>query len=604
MDRLTGRRHLFLAIAVLVLLTGAAFAPVAGNGFVLFDDSIYLTGNSVVKRGLTAQGLVLAFTRSHAANWHPLTWVSHMVDVELFGLDPRGHHLMSVTLHAAAAVLLLLALRLMTGSLAVAFAAAALFAVHPLRVESVAWAAERKDVLCALFWMATLLAWLRHLRRPSAGGNALAVFLFAAALMAKPMAVTLPVVLLLLDRWPLGRMRGSGSSTGGIPDGRRPFSFLVIEKAPLLALSAVSALITLRAQAADSAIVTLESVPAAARAANAVVSVVTYLGATVFPRDLAVFYPGTARGLLEVPVLAAAAAVLAATFGAVHLRNRRPWLLTGWLWLLVVLLPVLGLIQVGEQARADRYTYLATVGVGLAICWELAALAARRPRLLPAVRAGAVAAIGLLVFMTVRQVLVWRGPESLFRHALAVTVGNWKAAFGLGHALDLAGRPDEAERLYREAIRLRPGFAKAHFNLAQRLMETGREGEALVELRAAVAANPAGSVMRMTLALLLERAGRDEEAIGHLRENIRRSPRTPEAYNNLAALLAARGEILEAEQLLLRALEIDPAYRDARANFEALTGRPAPGRGEPDPAVRGLNVPTTHGGLFGAPAGR
>jgi hypothetical protein len=356
-----------VAAVGIILLTLAAFWPVMRNGFVGFDDQAYITGNEVVRQGITREGLVLALTRSYKANWHPLTWISHMIDVELFGLDPRGHHLVNLALHTTAALLLLRAVEVMTGMTGFAFVVAALFAAHPLRVESVAWAAERKDVLCGLFWMATLLAWARYARRPTPLRYGATVSLLVLALAAKPMAVTLPLILLLLDFWPLGRMFGT-CPMPGLAARRRSLGFLALEKTPLAALSALAGLLTLKAQGVVETIFPRDVVPVSARVANSLESYVAYLRMAVLPRDLAVIYPYATTRLSDPAVVAAAAFLLAGTTVTFALRRRNPWLLVGWAWYLIALVPVIGLVQVGDQSRADRYTYLPLIGIALLAC--------------------------------------------------------------------------------------------------------------------------------------------------------------------------------------------------------------------------------------------
>jgi protein O-mannosyl-transferase len=584
-----------LAVALLTLL---AYWPVQRNGFVLFDDGEYLTRNTIVKQGLTARGLRLALTSSYTANWHPLTWVSHMIDVELFGLAPRGHHLVGLALHLATAVLLLLTLRAMTGRAGPSFLVAALFAVHPLHVESVAWAAERKDVLSAFFWVLTLALYLRHARRPCAGRYLPVLLCFALGLMAKQMLVTLPLVLLLLDWWPLGRSRNHAAA--GSP-GTRPFSrALLLEKVPLLALATLAGLITVKAQSASGALHSLELFPPAARAANAVLSAVRYLGKTFWPVDLAVFYPFAIRTPADPPIVAAAVLLSVATAAALLLRRRHPWLLTGWLWYLVSLTPVIGLLQVGEQAMADRYTYLPLIGIFIAVAWALPGLVHPRGTARSALAIGSVVVL-LLAGLTRRQVAIWRDDETLFSHAIRATGENWKASYSLGLALDAAGDRAGAMQRFREAIRLRPDFPRARFSYALTLDEDGRPAEALEELRRAVRARPEDPVYRITLASLLAREGQEEEAIAQLRELIRLRPEVPEGYNNLAAILARRGRVDEAAALLRRALEIDPSYADARANLEALTGDRPGGEGSQGHLP---GVPTTHRGLFGGSGDR
>lgn len=593
-DRFRNRklRPLFAAAVAVIILTGLAFSPVVRNGFVLIDDDKYLGENEVVMRGLTLEGIHLVFTSSYAANWHPLTWISHMVDVELFGLDPRGHHLTSLAIHAAAAALLLLTLWALTARAGPAFAVAALFATHPLRVESVVWAAERKDVLSGLLFFASLLAWVRYTRRPHPGRYVLATLLFALALMAKPMVITLPLVLLFLDWWPLGRLRAVGPA-GSTPSALRRFAvFPFLEKLPFVALSLASAYLTLRAQAAGGAIVKLEDISFSARVANALLSYVNYLGMSAFPFGLANDYPHLKPDILDLRVVAAGIALLAASAGTWLLRRRQPWLITGWGWFLIMLVPVIGLVQVGDQARADRYTYLPLIGIVLALCWSLAALSSSRPARVHALRALTAAALAICIILTMRQVTFWRDSETLFNHTLRIARNSWKAANNLGVVRESDGRQDEAMHLYREAARMKPTAAIPRHNIAKLLMLQGKTDEALEAFRAAVRAEP-DPLSRMHLALLLEQQGLDEEATSQLRELIRETPQMAAAYNNLAALLVRGGELTEARRLLRTALQIDPAYADARANLQLLDGEStsssAPGGAPPDISTTGLS---------------
>lgn len=587
------RRPLCAAVAALIILTGLAFSPVVRNGFVLLDDDKYLGENEVVTRGLTIQGLQLAFTSSYAANWHPLTWISHMIDVELFGLDPRGHHLVGLAIHTAAAIVLFLALLAMTGRAGPAFAVAALFAVHPLRVESVAWAAERKDVLSGLLFFSTLLAWVRYARRPGLGRYTIVALLFALALMAKPMVVTLPLVLLLLDWWPLGRLRLTSCTAGSALAARRFTVTPLLEKLPFLALSLASAYLTIRAQAVGGAIVKLEDIPFPFRAANALVSYVNYLGMAAWPFNLASDYPHLKLALPDPRVAAAGIALVAAGGSAWLLRRRQPWLTAGWGWFLITLVPVIGFVQVGDQARADRYTYLPLIGIVLALCWSLATLAASRPILVPALRALTAIALAICIALTTRQVTYWRDSETLFNHTLRVSRDSWKSANNLGVVRENDGRQDEAMRLYRDAARMKPTAAIPRYNIAKLLERQGNVDEALDELRAALEIEP-DPLSRMHLALLLERQGLDGEAIDQLRVLINESPQLAEAYNNLAALLVRRGDLAEARELLLTAIRIEPDYADARANLRLLDGESpsASASGDARPNVRATGLPT------------
>jgi protein O-mannosyl-transferase len=444
----TAGRRLSLALgAALALLTLAAWLPALGNGFVNLDDPYYVTAQPHVLPGITRAGLAWAATAKVASNWHPLTMLSHMLDCQLFGLDPAGHHATSLLLHLANVLLLFEVLRRMTGAAGRSAAVAALFAVHPTHVESVAWVAERKDVLSALFWILAMGAWARYARRPSSGRYLLVALLMILGLMAKPMVVTLPFALLLLDVWPLGRLHLG-------------WKRLAIEKLPLLALSAASSLITLRYQ--QTSLAPLDVVPWSLRAANALVSYVAYLGKLFLPRDLAVFYPIP----LAIPGWRAAGAALllvALTALAVWRARREPWLLTGWLWFLGTLVPVIGLVQVGRQAMADRYTYIPSIGLFLAVVWSVAELARARRAVLAT---AAVVVILALAAITRVQVGYWSDSATLFRHALAATGdGNYLAHIGLGKALMGEKDWDGAAEQFRAVLARYPYMREARAGL-------------------------------------------------------------------------------------------------------------------------------------------
>ncbi|MFL6233870.1 MAG: glycosyltransferase family 39 protein [Thermoanaerobaculia bacterium] len=406
--------------------------------------------------GITRAGLAWAMTAKVASNWHPLTMLSHMLDSQLFGLDPAGHHATSLLLHLGNVLLLFEVLRRMTGAAGRSAAVAALFAVHPAHVESVAWVAERKDVLSALFWILAMGAWARYARQPSIGRYLLVALLMTLGLTAKPMVVTLPFALLLLDVWPLDRL-----ALGW----RR----LLIEKLPLLALSAASSLITLQYQ--KTSLAPLDVVPWSLRAANALVSYVAYLGKLFLPRHLAVFYPIP----LEIPawkIAGAALLLIALTAFSVWRARREPWLLTGWLWFLGTLVPVIGLVQVGRQAMADRYTYLPSIGLFLAVVWSVAGLGRKHRALLAA---AATIVILALAAITRIQISYWSDSATLYRHALAVTGDNYLAHIGLGKALMAEKDWNGAAEQFRAALALYPHLieARAGLEAVRRAAEEG-----------------------------------------------------------------------------------------------------------------------------------
>ena len=550
----------------LLLLTVVAFLPSLGNGFTNYDDPAYVTANPAVQAGLSAAGVAWAFNAIVSANWHPLTLLSHMLDCELFGLNPRGHHWTSLMLHLAAVLLLFEVLWRMTGRALPSAAVAALFAVHPLHVESVAWVAERKDVLCAVCWMLTLGAYLRYSRRPTPARYLPVGLALALALMAKPMAVTLPLVLLLLDFWPLGRWRpaADGGWRAWLPPRR-----LLVEKLPLLGLCLGASLLTMYAQSDMVRLGAAE--PAGVRVANALTSCVAYLGKTVAPLDLAVMYPFPAR-VAAWKAIAAAAALAGLTLASLAAARRAPYLTVGWLWYLVTLAPVAGVVQVGFQAMADRYTYLPSIGLFIALAWGAAELAARRPAAKPWLAAAAALVLALLAWRTRVQLGYWSDSVALFRHSLAV-VESPVAHANLAEALRHRGERAEAQAHYRAAIALRPRNAQAYAALANALRSWGEPAAALPYLRSSLALDPGDEQARMILAMALDDLGRPAEAIAELRQVARDHPRSAQAAYGLGALLERTGARGEALLWYRRALAADPGRSELRAAVARLRGQ-------------------------------
>ena len=537
----------------LFLATLAGFWSVLPRTFVNYDDDVYVTANPHVQEGLSAEGIAWALTTTHGSNWHPLTWMSHMLDVQSFGLDAAAHHRTSLVLHAANAVLLFLVLLRMTGALGRSVLVAALFALHPLHVESFAWIAERKDVLSTLFWMVTLLAWLRYLERPGAGRYGVVLLAFAAGLMAKPMPVTLPFALLLLDVWPLGRLP--------VVSVRRTAAWLPLirEKLPLFAMSAASCVVTVFAQRSGGALQSLEQVPFAERLANALVAYVAYLGKIVWPSSLAVYYPHHHIGLLSAAALSSAIALAAVTFAALRCAGKAPYLATGWLWYLGTLVPVIGLVQVGGQAMADRYTYVPAIGIFIAAVWGIGALVERASARARA--AAGVAAAAVLVALAVAaraQVRVWADRTALFTHALAVTSDNWLAHGDLATTLANEGRTNDAVAHLEEAIRIYPRYAEAHYNLGLDLAKLGRTDEAVTEMEAALAIRPDFAQAHNNLAAILAGEGQIDAALVHLREAIRLDPESEAARYNMGNVLRQTGRPAESIEHYEAALALKP----------------------------------------------
>jgi tetratricopeptide (TPR) repeat protein len=491
----------------LLLLVAFCFAPLARNGFINYDDDKYVTANPLLEGTVTPNTFRWAFTTFRAANWHPLTWISHQADVALFGFNPRGHHLTSLALHAANTLLLFLLLLRWTGSTWRSAFVSTLFGIHPLHVESVAWVAERKDVLSTLFLFLTLLAYGRYAARSSRANYSAVAILFTLGLLAKPMLVTLPLLLIVLDYWPLGRL---GASSRRAPGRSLPApAALLAEKIPLVALAALSGLMTLAAQTRGGAVKTLEDYPFGIRLANAVVSVVRYLEKTLWPKSLAVFYPHPGGTLSAAAVAAAALLVVAVTLAAVRAAPRRPYALAGWGWYLVTLSPVLGLVQVGYQAMADRYTYIPLTGLFVAAVWTVGDLA--KPwRLGREVLAAAAVALVLLLTATTRsQVRVWQNGVSLFEHALAVTDDNYVAHDNLAAELERQGRTREAMRHTLEALRIYPDREpQRYLRFGKALMAEGLLDEAVEVFEKAVIMNPADPSAARLLAAARAAAGR------------------------------------------------------------------------------------------------
>ncbi|MBI4578027.1 MAG: tetratricopeptide repeat protein [Planctomycetes bacterium] len=543
-----------LLAAALALATAALYARVAGFEFVNYDDSYYVTENWPIQQGL-ARASAWALTARHASNWHPLTWLSHALDFQAFGLWAGGHHLVSAALHVANTVLLFLVLLHMTGSPGRSALVAAVFALHPLHVESVAWVAERKDVLSTLFWFLTMASWLRWVRRPRLGAYLLALACLALGLAAKPMLVTLPLVLLLLDLWPLGRLRAG-----------RPWP-LVREKLPLFALSAASSVVTYAVQQRWGSMSDADLVPLGARLSNALVAYAGYLRQTVWPTELAVIYPHPVDALPAWKVAAAGALLAALTALAIAGRRRRPHLTVGWLWFLGTLVPVIGLVQVGAQAMADRYTYVPMVGLVIALAWSVPDCMSGRPvdRLVRVLVAGAwLAGLGATASV---QLSHWADSEKLFRHALAVTDDNHIAHQNLANHLLETGRVDEAMGHYRETLRLRPTYVEALSNLATALTRKGLYAEAADMARRATELKPSYADAHYNLGVCLYQLGRVDEAIRSYERALVADPLMARAHHNLGAALVQKHALGEARDRFEEALRLYPDFLDAHYNL-------------------------------------
>jgi tetratricopeptide (TPR) repeat protein len=539
-----------LALAVLV-----AFWPILDNDFVSYDDNTYVTDNPHVKQGLTRETIAWTFTATQAANWHPLTWISHILDWEMYGGEPRGHHLTSLLFHVLNTLLLFAVLRRMTGAVGRSAFVAALFGVHPLHVESVAWIAERKDVLSTTLWLLAIWAYLHYVRKPSARRLVLVAAALALGLTAKPMLVTLPFTLLLLDFWPLARWPKPGDRNR-----RRLLWALVREKIPLFALVAASSLITFAVQRQGLAMSSLDDIPLAQRLGNAAASYAVYLQKTFWPVDLAVYYPHPVQSLSPVAVAISIAILVALTAAAVALRRERRYLLVGWLWYLGTLVPVVGVVQVGGQALADRYTYVPLIGIFVILAWGIPDLLRTTSRVAPAdprwLALPAVLVVALLAGVTRNQAGYWRDSATLFTHALQVTENNYIAHVHLGIARAAEGRFEESLRHYERALAIRPGDARARYNLGVLLASQGRYEEAVEHYAAALRARPAHARTHNNMGTALLSMGRVGEAETHFAEAIRLDPGYGGAVSNLAAALYAQGRYREAWAEVARARQL------------------------------------------------
>ena len=591
----------------LFLVTCLVYAPAYRFGFVNYDDPDYVTNNPHVRNGLTRDGIVWAVTSTDDANWFPVTRLSHLLDVEIFGVAPGGAHLTNLVLHSLATVLLFLFLNAATGAMWPSVFVAMVFAMHPLHVESVAWVAERKDVLSACFWFLALWSYVR--RR-----YWLTLLAFCLGVMSKPMVVTLPFVLFLLDIWPL----------------RQPLRSALRVKLPLICLAAGSAILTYAVQSGSGAVQAVGQFPLGLRVENAVVSYAAYIAKTFWPTRLAVFYPYP-HSIPAWQIALAAALLTGVSLGAFRERRSRPYLAVGWLWYLGTLVPVIGLIQVGAQARADRYTYLPMVGLSIMLGWGLLEFLKRRAALF-----GAIAACLALAAVCEAQIQYWRNSETLFRHALDVTGGNYLAHHNLGVALAAEGRFAEAIEQYRAALEREPDAANVQTDYGNALARSGRIQEAITHYQAALQALPDSPITHNDLAnalaanpetvqqaiaeyqtalrlkpdyeearnnlaqvhanaaemqynrgVDLARSRTPEAAIPYLEEALRLKPDYVDAHNNLGVVLAGAGRMQDAISHFQAALRIDPNSVDAHVNLGiALAGMP----GRTPEAIRHLEA--------------
>ena len=556
----------------LALVTLAAFWQVTGHSFVNYDDQEYVTNNQMVQSGLNAGSIAWAFTTDHADNWHPLTWLSHMLDIQLFGLNPGWHHFTSLLFHVANSVLLFLVLKKMTAAPWRSAFVAALFALHPLHVESVAWISERKDVLSAFFFLLTLWAYSRFADFQVSSFKfrvkwyALALAFFVLGLMSKPMLVTTPFVLVLLDFWPLRRLQTFDFRSSA-------FLRLLLEKTPFFALALASCVITFVVQRRGGVVAGIAALPIGSRLSNALVAGLTYIRKMFWPGDLAVLYPLPHAPQTSVAILAALV-LLGITCLAVWSLRHSPYFAVGWFWFLGMLVPVIGLVQVGIQAMADRYTYIPLIGLFIAMTWSVWEMLGSKIRNEFFWTALATGILAVCFRLTVSQASHWKNTEALFAQALRVTRDNPVAQYILGEAI--GNRGGDPSAYYQEAIRLKPNYAEAHNNLG--IILYGRQDfvQAITHFSETVRIRPNYLDAHSNLGSALAAVGRIDEAIEQFRETLRLNPDHASAHNNLATALLSKGDLEEAQSHLQEALRLQPDYADAHygiANLFAFQGR-------------------------------
>lgn len=554
-----------LFLLALVAATLLVYGQVRHFEFINYDDTEYVTENVNVRGGLIVEGIVWAFRTVHAGNWHPLTWLSHMLDVSLFGMDPGGHHVMNLIFHIINTLLVFVVFSKMTGAIPKSAFVAALFALHPLHVESVAWVSERKDLLSTFFWMISLWAYAGYAAAPSMRRYLTVAACFCLGLMSKPMVVTLPFVLLLLDYWPLKRFQWSHLKGGA--NGCRTVIFrLIREKIPLLVLSALSAVVTVYAQASGGAVKDLDIFPLTVRIANAVVVYAAYIIKMIWPSDLAFLYPHP--GMPPAWQVACAVLLLAGitVFGLAR-AGKQPYVIFGWFWFLGTLVPVIGLVQVGMQAMADRYTYIPLTGLFIMVTWGIADAARKWRHQTPVLALGA--GILLLVFggLTWQQAGYWKNSENLFRRAIDITKDNFIAHYNLANVLARREDPAEAVFYYREALRIKPGFADAHINLGNTLSLQGHDGDAVRHYQAALKLQPQNARLHINLAIALDKDGRPDEALDHYLEAIRIDPDDEDTRYRAGNILFQAGRAEEASIQYREAIRVAPGFAEAHYNL-------------------------------------
>ncbi len=575
---------IYIALAAGIII---AYEPIRHNGFVKYDDASYIVENPHIAEGITQQSLTWAFTKSYSSNWHPLTWLSHILDYQVFGLNPLGHHLVSVLFHIVNAMLLFWIIKNITGAMWASAFVAAVFSLHPVQVESVAWAAERKTVLSGLFWLLTIAVYVHYTKKPQLGRYILVLLIFGLSIMTKPIVVTLPLVLLLLDYWPLERLRIDGQDSGT----SKSALWLIAEKIPLLAMSAFLSMMTIIAQKTSGAISTSENLPLDYRLANVSLSYIRYIGKLVWPSALAVYHPHPRTGFSPATAMCAVVVILL-TILSIYVGRRKKYVVVGWLWYVGTLVPMIGLVQVGAQAIAYRYMYLSMLGLLIILAWAVKDVVGSRIRLKMLTAVSAMVVLSALIILTRFQVGYWKSTLTLFEHTLAVTEDNPAAEENYGFVLSEAGRLDEAAAHIKKAIQLVPDYVEArhnlgriymkqgkineavecfselakhkdvpadvHYDLASALVLQKKYDEAIKELARTLELNPDYPHAPSTMAVALMSAGRTDEAIACFNKYLLLNENSTELHYNLAVALSMQKKYEEAIKHFTRVIELDP----------------------------------------------
>jgi len=567
-EQKSNKLTILLIYLTLALATFIAYQQVGRNGFV-WDDYLFITNNPHVKCGITWESVFWSFSTIYDY-WHPVTSLSHILDCELFGLNPFYHHLVNLSLHIVNTLLLFWVLKRMTGAIWRSAFVAAVFALHPLHVESVAWVSERKDLLCGLFWMLTIAAYIRYAQRPSIGRYLLVIIAFGLGLMAKPMMVTLPFVLLLLDYWPLRRFHFAWQAASEVSPPldstdacyrKSTLWRLIFEKTPLFILMVVSAVVTLITTQQSGAVAPLKAVSVDMRIANAIVSYVGYMSKMIYPSRLAALYPYSYDRLLTWQPIVSTIVLAFLTVSIIHLaRQQRPYLLVGWLWYLGTLVPVVGLIQAGVQSMADRFTYLPSIGFFIIVAWGMYELLAKKWSLRVGLAISAGIAVVVLLVCTRVQVQYWRDGLTLFGRAFEVTKNNPLMLNNLGVGFAVLGKHNEAIICYSEALRFEPNDPDVHYKLANSLAAQGKFNEAISHYHQALNIKPNYLDAHINFGAVLLKQGEFDEAINHFQQALKLSPNNPGIYHNLGNAYAAKGKFGEAIGYYRQALKIKPDF--------------------------------------------